>query len=239
MKQGDIDVAAQRLVDRIRLSSTMATPGGNIPQLELKTPSTKTMMTQGLNPGAKTTSVKETSVVPPHDIDSSFNRVNTNNIFVNLGGELSSDEENESGNILEAEKREVDVMDKTSRAKKVRLSAGMDDSLNQAILPPRYEILKKSESLAQATLKFSMHCGKFIGNKCREGDKCRFSQDLDSNPTNRDKSSLKALNTLAPKSPAYPGVMYDIDSGSFEEFLGGFFCGLWWWLQASPILTDT
>ena len=142
--------------------------------------------------------------------------MNANNIFVNLGGESSSDEEKEIGSTLEAESREVDVMDKTSRSKKVRLSTGLDDLLNQGFLPPRYEILKKADSLAQSTMKFSMHCGKYMANKCNEGDKCRFSHDLDTSPTNRENPSLKASNSLALKSRAYPGVMHDVDSGSFE-----------------------
>ena len=204
MKQIDIDTAAQRLVQRIRLSSTLLPPDGYIPPMELQTPPTKSKMIQGLNPGSNPTQMKETSDDPRHVIDSALNRVNTNNIFANLGGEISSDEEKEVGNLLEVDSREVDVTDKTSRAKKVRLSTGMDDSLNQGILPPRYEILKKADSLTQTSMKFSMHCGKYIGNKCNDGDKCRFSHDLDSSPTNRDNPLSKAANVLVPKSRAYP-----------------------------------
>ena len=93
MKPVDIDNAAQRLVERIRLSATLASTGGSVSSLELQTPPTKTKMTQGLNPGSKIRLTKETSVDPLYVTDSAFNRVNANNIFVNLGDDSSSDEE--------------------------------------------------------------------------------------------------------------------------------------------------
>ena len=77
----------------MRLSSSVAVPGEKTSSLELQTPPTKAKSAQGLNPGSKAFLMKESSVVPPYVIDSAFNRVNANNIFVNLGGESSSDKE--------------------------------------------------------------------------------------------------------------------------------------------------
>ena len=53
MKSIEIDNAAQRLVERIRLSSSLVVPDEKSSSLELQTPPTKAKSTQGLNPGSK------------------------------------------------------------------------------------------------------------------------------------------------------------------------------------------
>ena len=82
--------------------------------------------------------------------------------------------EEDSNDGSEVELTNLDVVIKTAKAKgKNKLEDR--ERLNQAILPPKYDILNKDLTSQQTTKKFGMHCARFAENKCSAGSMCIFS----------------------------------------------------------------
>ena len=104
-----------------------------------------------------------------------------------------SDEDSNDGS--EVESINPCVVIKTEKAKGKKK---LDDkeSLNLAILPPKYDILNKDSASQQATKKFRMHCARYAKNKCSAGCMCIFFCDLATSPTLRNKGAGRSSTSV-------------------------------------------
>ena len=159
-------------------------------------------------------------VSPSHTLDM-ISRVNVNNIYANLGGESTNEEDDMGGSDSEGGTAEASVVVKTTKSKRTETST----SEKQAFLAPDYVTEIKEES-RQSSQKF--RCQKFKKNNCSAGSLCLFSHDTDIPTTFSPKSGSTTTQRSEPsKSPAYDGVMFDLESGSFQasvEAQGKFIC---------------
>jgi hypothetical protein len=118
--------------------------------------------------------------------------------------------EEDSNDGSEVELTNPDVVIKTAKAKgKNKLEDR--ERLNQAILPPKYDILNKDLTSQQTTKKFGMHCARFAENKCSAGSMCIFSHDLSTSPTFRKMGAGRPSTSMV-----YAGVMFDEVAGCYQ-----------------------
>ena len=149
----------------------------------------------------------------------SISRVNVNNIYANLGGDSSSEEDITTVSDPNVVRDDASVVVKTTKSKRM----GNMVSADQAFLPPTYETLRMEEP-KQTNLKY--RCQKFKRNNCSLGSLCLFSHDMDSTlPSRLEPTNVSS--TVPASSPAYDGVMFDLESGSYQasvEAQGKFIC---------------
>ena len=192
MSSADIDLAAQKVRDRVRLSTSWADSAD-----ENETAPTSQTDTRGT-------------------MDST-DRVNVSNIYANLGGESTSEDDDGTGNDPGGATTDALVVVKTTKSKK-------STNVNLAFMSPSYETVTKEEP-RQPHPKY--RCQKFKTNRCSAGNLCLFSHDMD---TTRYNATLPER----PKpdiSQAFDGVMFELDSGSYQasvEAQGKSLGGLSW-----------
>ena len=179
--------------------------------------------TEGIEPVATSSSMgnDHSGVHSTYTSDLTLDRVNAGNIYANLGGPSSSEEDNvEGSDDSEGGNTKDNRVVKTVRTK-VKEKMGTS---KQAFLAPNYDMVTNEEPKRSS---FKFQCQRFKKNNCGAGSMCLFSHDLDTIPISKTDRNTSVKPAEKGKTAVYEGVMYDLESGCHQasvEAQGRYIC---------------